>query len=53
MEDCYARLLKMVADGKSDAEVAAATGWPQDACAMIREELESAQGAPLDHQEAA
>jgi uncharacterized membrane protein len=42
MEDCYARLMRMVAEGKSDAEVAAATGWPQDACAMIREELQCA-----------
>lgn len=42
MEDCYARLLRMVAEGKSDEEVAHATGWPQDACAMIREELQCA-----------
>ncbi len=43
MEDCYARLLRMVAEGKSDAEIADATGWPQDACAMIREELQYAE----------
>jgi len=38
--DSYTVLLEMIAGGKPDAEVAMATGWPEDAVATLREELE-------------
>lgn len=42
MEDSYTMLLKMIAEGKPDAEIAIATGWPVDAVQTLREELEYA-----------
>ena len=40
MFDPYTMLLQMVAEGKSDEDVAKATGWPLDAVTTLREELE-------------
>lgn len=43
MLDPYAMLLQMVAEGRSDEEVAQVTGWPLDAVTTMREEIECQQ----------
>lgn len=40
MTDSYTTLLKMIAEGKTDAEVAAATGWSEEAVLTLRQEIE-------------
>lgn len=40
MTDPYSMLLQMIADGKPDDEIAKVTGWPVDAVATLREEVE-------------
>ena len=42
MQDTYAKMLEMFAEGKSDEEVAAATDWEVEAVLTIRQELEYA-----------
>lgn len=38
--DSYAQLLQMVAQGVSDAVIAATVNWPLDAVTTLREELQ-------------
>ena len=40
MADTYTMLLQMIAEGKPDEQIASATGWPVDAVATLREEVE-------------
>jgi hypothetical protein len=41
-QDTYAMMLELFAEGKSDEEVATATGWELEAVLTIRQELEYA-----------
>lgn len=40
MADPYTMLLQMIAEGKPDEAIAQAVGWPVDAVATLREEVE-------------